>query len=58
MSWKEEKRQQRRKEDKIVNILLWTCVLVIAGSAGITWYMMIRFMYYLEDFVSYTAGLM
>lgn len=58
MSRKKEKRLQRQKEDRAINALLWVCVFAIIGSAGAVWYIVIRFMRCLEEFTSYTTGLM
>lgn len=54
---REEKWRQRRREDRAINALLWTCVFAIAGSAGAVWYMVVRFISGMTEWMSYTTGL-
>ena len=53
MSWKEEKRQRRRREDNAVTALVWAIIVGVIGSVGAFWYMVIRFMNELSTLTEY-----
>ena len=55
---KKEKREQRRKEDRVFNVFMWACVAVLMGSAVGVWYLIIQLANSLNEITGQALTLM